>query len=72
MGLLLVLLQSSFLLLLLFGGVKDLENNVGRSTFPSVFEFAAILLAGWADRIIGSFMIWQMGCLLYTSPSPRD
>ena len=50
------------------GGV-DIKTTFIDEGYDVVEEVAKFL---WADVIIYQMPGWWMGCLLYTSPSPRD
>ena len=46
----------------------SLTKEAIRLAWPAVCESFFIALAGMVD----TFMVSTLGCLLYTSPSPRD
>ena len=49
-------------------------NSAGMTAFTAVIQVGAIIAAiiyFWAD-IVRIVTAWFRGCLLYTSPSPRD
>ena len=51
---------------------EKMGHTFGRQALPMVWDFAELAPFGGASGSPEGALDWIIGCLLYTSPSPRD